>query len=54
MRRSMADEFPKRVDVLDAGTRKELSEIATALHMTLVWSVEEHKERPAEEEPPAA
>jgi hypothetical protein len=51
-RHGMTDIFLGKLDALDAATRKELSEIATALHMVLCWSQDE--ETPAEEAPPAA
>ena len=50
-RHGMTDIFLKKLDALDGATRKELSEIATALHMVLCWSQDE--ERPTEEAPPA-
>ena len=51
-RHGMTDTFLRMVDALDADTRKELSEMATALHMVLCWSQDERT--PAEEAPPAA
>ena len=50
----MTDTFLRMLDALDAGTRKELSEIATALHMTLCWSQDEHKEPAAGKDGEAA
>ena len=52
MRHGAAHTFLQKLDALDAATRKELAEIATALHLTLVWS--QDKETPTDEQPPAA
>jgi hypothetical protein len=51
MRHGMTDIFLNKLDALDAGTRKDLSEMATALHMVLCWSQGEHT--PEGEAPPA-
>ena len=40
-RHGMTDTFLRRIDALDGATRKQLSEIATALHMVLCWSQDE-------------